>query len=123
MSDSPAVRDSDDTSGAVTKAVEGVGAYADHRLQQGIGLIRAIGGMASLFADTLVCCFRGLFQPGVRLGRTAVAAQAVRVGVHSIGIVVLVEFFIGAILALQLAPVLESYGQLDQVAVVVAIAG
>jgi len=46
----------------------------------------------------------------------------VRVGVRSIGIVCLVQMFIGAILALQLAPTLESYGQLDQIATVVAIA-
>ncbi len=122
MSDSPAVRGPDDPGGAVTRAVEGVGAHADHRLRQGVGLISMVGGMASLLADTLVCSFRGIFRPDVRLGWDALVSQAVRVGVHSIGIVVLVEFFIGAILALQLAPVLQSYGQLDQVAVVVAIA-
>jgi phospholipid/cholesterol/gamma-HCH transport system permease protein len=46
----------------------------------------------------------------------------VRVGVRSIGIVMLVQVFIGAILALQLAPTLESYGQLQKIADVVAIA-
>ncbi len=122
MSDSPAAHDPRDRPSPVKQAVEGVGALADHQLQQGAGLIRGIGGMASMFADTMVWCFRGFLRPGVRLGRAALATQMVRVGVDSIGIVIIVEFFIGSILALQLAPVFASYGQLDQVAVVIAIA-
>ncbi len=122
MSDSPAARRTGKTTSPVTRAVAGVGVLADHQLQRGAGLIRSIGGMAHLFADTFVCCQRGFFRPGVRLGRAALVRQMVRVGVDSIGIVIIVEFFIGSILALQLAPVLESYGQLDQVAVVIAIA-
>ena len=122
MSDSPSAHDSRETASPVKQAVEGVGALAADQLQQGAGLIRSIGGMAALFADTIVWCFRGLFRPGVRISRTALTTQMLRVGVDSIGIVIIVEFFIGSILALQLAPVLASYGQLDQVAVVIAIA-
>ncbi len=122
MSDSPSAHDPRDPPSPVKQAVEGVGALADHQLRQGAGLIRSFGGMAYLFADTLGCCFRGFFRPGVRLGRAALTTQMRRVGVYSIGIVVIVEFFIGSILALQLAPVLQSYGQVDQVAVVIAIA-
>ncbi len=122
MSDSPTAPDPRDTPSPVKQAVEGVGALADHQLRQGAGLIRSIGGMAHLFTDIFVCCLRGFFRPGVRLGRAALTTQMVRVGVDSIGIVIIVEFFIGSILALQLAPVLASYGQLDQVAVVIAIA-
>ncbi len=122
MSDSPAARRTGKTTSPVTQAVESVGALADHQLQQGTGLIRSIGGMACMFADTVVWCFRGFFRPGVRLSRVALTTQMLRVGVDSIGIVIIVEFFIGSILALQLAPVLASYGQLDQVAVVIAIA-
>ncbi len=122
MSDPAAAHDAEKASSTVTRAVQGLGAYADQKLRQGAGLVRGMGGMAYLFADTMVWCFRGLFQPGVKLGRAALATQMVRVGVDSIGIVVLVELFIGSILALQLAPVLQSYGQLDQVAVVIAIA-
>ncbi len=122
MSDSSAANDPRDTPSPVKQAVEGVGALADHQLQQGAGLIRSIGGMAHMFADTIVWCFRGFFRPGVRLSRAALTTQMLRVGVDSIGIVIIVEFFIGSILALQLAPVLASYGQIDQVAVVIAVA-
>ena len=108
MSDSPSAHDPRNTPSPVKQAVEGVGALADNQLRQGAGLIRSFGGMAYLFADTLGCCFRGFFRPGVRLGRAALTTQMLRVGVYSIGIVVIVEFFIGSILALQLAPVLQS---------------
>jgi phospholipid/cholesterol/gamma-HCH transport system permease protein len=46
----------------------------------------------------------------------------VRLGVKGIPIVVLVQTFVGMILAFQLAPVLGDYGQLDKVATVVSIA-
>jgi phospholipid/cholesterol/gamma-HCH transport system permease protein len=46
----------------------------------------------------------------------------VRVGVRSIPIISLVVFCIGAILALQMAPILEDYGALSQVADIIGIA-
>jgi phospholipid/cholesterol/gamma-HCH transport system permease protein len=59
---------------------------------------------------------------GGRLRLAALVRQMVRVGVRAIPIVVLVQIFIGIILALNMAPVLESYGQLERVADIVAIA-
>ena len=59
---------------------------------------------------------------GTRIRVRSVTQQMVRVGVRSIPIVVLVQIFIGVILALNLAPTLEDYGQLERVADVVAIA-
>jgi phospholipid/cholesterol/gamma-HCH transport system permease protein len=47
----------------------------------------------------------------------------VRVGLKSLGIVMLVQGFIGVILALQLAPTLEQYGQLDKIANVLGTGG
>jgi phospholipid/cholesterol/gamma-HCH transport system permease protein len=67
-------------------------------------------------------CFRGFFVRGVKLRRQALALQVIRVGVKAVPIVVLVQVFIGIILALQMAPTLESYGQLERVADIVAIA-
>jgi phospholipid/cholesterol/gamma-HCH transport system permease protein len=46
----------------------------------------------------------------------------VRVGVRSVAIVMLVLFCIGAILSLQMAPVLKDYGALDRVADIISIA-
>jgi phospholipid/cholesterol/gamma-HCH transport system permease protein len=46
----------------------------------------------------------------------------VRVGVRSIPIIILVQTFIGIILALQLAPTMQDYGSIEKIAVIVGIA-
>jgi phospholipid/cholesterol/gamma-HCH transport system permease protein len=56
-------------------------------------------------------------------GRQALAFQMVRVGVRSAGIVCLVQVFIGIILALQMAPPLEPWGQVDKIANIIGVAG
>lgn len=75
-------------------------------------LLRVVHGLATGFFD----------REGGRLHLSAFVSQMVRFGVKSIPIVVLVEVFIGLILALNLAPTLESYGQLQRVADVVGLA-
>lgn len=84
--------------------------------------VRYVGGVAYLLHDALVWTGRGLFARKVKLGRTSLASQMVRVGVLSIPIIVLVQMFIGIILALQMAPTLQTYGSLDKVANIVSIA-
>ncbi len=106
----------------LTNTVTQLGKLADQKIRGVESLINSCGGIAFLLGDTLVAVTRALFDRRVKLGRTALIEQMVRVGVDSIGIVVIVQLFIGCILALQLAPTLEKYGQLDQVATVVAIA-
>ncbi len=59
---------------------------------------------------------------GRRLGWTNLWFQMVRVGVRSIPIISLVVFCIGAILALQMAPILEDYGETRRVADIIAVA-
>ena len=81
------------------------------------------GGLAYLFRDTFVAIHASLFTSrGRRLGWQNLWAQMVRVGVRSIGIISLVVFCIGAILAFQMAPILEDYGVLAQVADVIGVA-
>ena len=92
---------------------------AGHRLACGV---LYLGGIAYLLFDTLVWLVRGLVSRDVKLGRAALASQMVRVGVRSIPIIVLVQTFIGIILALQLAPTLEAYGSLEKIATIVGIA-
>lgn len=81
-----------------------------------------IGGLTYLLADVLVWLFRGLVLRRVRIGRTAIATQMTRVGVRSIGIVVLVCSCIGIILALQMEAPLAEFGQTDKIANIVGIA-
>ena len=121
MSESEPSAQLESTSRAV-RLIEGVGRSARGRLASSGQTVIFVGGMAGLLGQVLRWIWRGLFVPDVKLRRQAVAAQMVRVGVRSIPIIVLVEVFIGIILALQLAPTLISYGQLERVADVVAIA-
>ncbi|UCG15496.1 MAG: ABC transporter permease [Phycisphaerales bacterium] len=104
------------------RMVEGVGGAVIGWVDRCGETVRFVGDMTDLLGHTLRWLFRSVFVPGVRLRRSALAYQMVRVGVRSIGIVVLVQIFIGIILALQLAPTLRDYGQLERVADVVAIA-
>ncbi|MFP4052568.1 MAG: MlaE family ABC transporter permease [Phycisphaerae bacterium] len=85
--------------------------------------IRYAGGMTVLLGRTLRWTGKGLIQPKVKFGFRAMVGQMVRVGLRSLGIVMLVQGFIGVILALQLAPTLEQYGQLDKIANVLATGG
>lgn len=88
-----------------------------------LGLLRFLGGLGYLLADTVAAARVGLFsRKGVRYGWQNLWAQMDRVGVQSIPIVALVLACIGAILALQIAPILRNFGQEPLVANVNAVA-
>jgi phospholipid/cholesterol/gamma-HCH transport system permease protein len=78
-----------------------------------------VGGLGYLLADAIRGTLAGLFRRRMWAGTFS---QMVRVGVKSIGIIVLVQAFIGIILTLQMAPVLRNYGQVNKVADIVSIA-
>jgi phospholipid/cholesterol/gamma-HCH transport system permease protein len=85
--------------------------------------IEFIGGIGYLLRDTVAATGKALFgKRGRRLGWRNLWAQMDRVGVQSIPIVSLVLFCIGAILALQLAPILRDYGMVPKVADVISVA-
>ncbi|MCK4601776.1 MAG: ABC transporter permease [Phycisphaerae bacterium] len=88
-----------------------------------LAVLSYAGGMVLLLGSMLRWAFRGMFSPKIRFGREALAAQMVRVGVRSLGIVVLVQVFIGVILALQMAPPLEKFAQEGQVSIIIGVAG
>ena len=100
---------------AASRGARRVGAAA-------LGSLEFVGGMAFLVTDTVRWTIRGLFDRQVRFGRDALFYQMVRVGIRSIGIVCIVQLFIGIILALQMAPTLSQYGQVDKVANIVGVA-
>ena len=58
----------------------------------------------------------------ISLRLPALYTQLVRIGLRSVFVVSLVNFSIGAILAIQMAPPLQDFGQTDQVATIIAIA-
>ncbi len=80
------------------------------------------GGVVRLFLMVAQRAARAVRGGPHRIRAEALVRQAVRIGVRSIPIIVLVQVFIGVILALNLAPTLELYGSLERVADVVAIA-
>lgn len=85
-------------------------------------LTEFIGSLYWLLLDATIWMHRAVILRKVRLGRTALVTQIVRVGVRSIAIVSLVSACIGFILALQTAPSLEQFGQVDKVANLVGVA-
>jgi phospholipid/cholesterol/gamma-HCH transport system permease protein len=89
----------------------------------GLSFIEFLGGMGFLIRDTAASMPRGLVaKRGRRLGWRNLWAQMVRVGVRSVPIVCLVLFCIGAILSLQMAPILRNYGAVAQTANIISIA-
>ncbi|MFG0330978.1 MAG: MlaE family ABC transporter permease [Phycisphaerales bacterium] len=83
---------------------------------------RSVGGVWFLLVDAIYWIARAATNRRVRIGRAAIVSQVVRLGVRSIGIVTLLSVCIGAILALQMEPPLEDFGQVDKIANIIGIA-
>ncbi len=122
MSEAPDAVSEARPSNAVVRGVEAVGRGGLALIRTAGDFVRFVGGMGHLAGDATRWTLRGLLGRRVKFRWSALAGQMVRVGVRSIPIIVLVQTFVGIILALQLAPTLESYGQIERVADVVAIA-
>lgn len=90
--------------------------------EAGLETVIYIGGMVRLLGEVLDRAFRAASGLGQRVRLSHLVDQSLRVGVRSIPIVCLVQFFIGIILALNMAPTLQAYGQLERVADVIAVA-
>ena len=81
-----------------------------------------VGGVCYLIKDVTTWVSRTLLTKQVRFGKNALVTQIVRVGVRSVGIVMLVSACIGFILALQMSPPLANFGQTDKIANIVGVA-
>jgi len=104
------------------RAIEALGQATDYFIQKLFGIVSFVGGATLLAGGTILSIAQTLLTRGRRFGGENLLAQMVRVGIHSIPIIALVQVFIGIILALQMAPTLESYGQIQRVADIVGIA-
>ena len=87
-----------------------------------IEVLSHIGALYYLLVQTAGWILRALTSRNVRLGRVAITAQLVRVGVASIFIIALVSGAIGFILGLQMAPPLDQLGQVELVPNIIAVA-
>jgi len=101
---------------------ESIGGGARAGIAGLVGAVVYVGGLAGLLVCVGQRFVQAFYVRGARIRFQAFSQQSFRFGVRSIPIVMLVELFIGVILALNLAPTLELYGQLEQTATVVAIA-
>jgi phospholipid/cholesterol/gamma-HCH transport system permease protein len=101
--------------GLVTRILERVGGFV-------LGILEFIGGLYWLLHELIGWVWKSTVRGQFRFGRAAFISQMVRVGVHSISIVVLVSGSIGLILALQTAPSLQQFGQVDKVANLLGVA-
>lgn len=88
-----------------------------------LAAVRYGGGMTLLLGSALTWGVRGLRGSGRRAGRGALADQILRLGVGSLPIVMLVQFFIGLILVLQITPPLAQLSQEGRVASIIGFAG
>lgn len=99
----------------LVRPVEGLGALV-------LGVLEFVGALYWLLHELVGWTWRSIARHEVRFGRAAFISQMVRVGVRSISIVILVSGSIGFILALQTAPSLAQFGQVDKVANLVGVA-
>ena len=90
--------------------------------RRAIGILDHTGEIVYLLVDASRWLWRGLTKKRYRLGRSAIVSQICRIGVQSIFIVALVSGAVGLILALQLSPPLDDFGQRDKVANIIAVA-
>ncbi len=81
-----------------------------------------IGAVMILQWQATLWIWRALTQKKVRVGKAALVSQICRIGVQSILIVSLVSGAVGLILALQLAPPLDDFGQRDKLANIIGVA-
>lgn len=101
------------------------GLFRRNVMRLGSATIRAVayvGGVSNLLRSTARWTWLGLTRRDVRIGRPNVYAQLVRLGLRSISVILLVNGAIGLILALQLAPPLDNFGQVERVADIIAVA-
>lgn len=87
-----------------------------------LGVLEHTGKVVALCASAGGWIFKSWTHRKVRLGRPAIISQIVRVGVRSIFIVSLVSACVGLILAFQLAPPLDQFGQKELVANIISVA-
>ena len=88
-----------------------------------LNFLEYLGNLSILLMQTISWLIRGLFTRRAKISYPALSKQLVRIGIKSLLIVALVQLFIGAILALQIEPVLRQYGQEKQLASVIGTAG
>lgn len=114
-----------DTDQSGGRGMHGIGLLLAPIGYLGMRLLRVldhIGSIVYLMLDAMRWFGRGCSSRKVRVGRAAIVSQMVRVGVQSVFIVSMVSAAVGLILALQLSPPLDDFGQRDKTANIIGVA-
>lgn len=90
--------------------------------QRLLDIVDHVGSMVLLLSEAGGWILRSMRYRKVRFGFAAMVSQIVRIGVRSLFIISLVSGAIGLILALQLAPPLDQFGQREMVANIIGVA-
>ncbi|MCC6320250.1 MAG: ABC transporter permease [Phycisphaerales bacterium] len=90
--------------------------------KRALSMLDQIGTSMWLLMEAVTWVVRSMTHRKVRIGRRAIVSQMVRVGVRSVFIVGLVSGCVGFILALQMSPPLDDFGQKDKVANITGVA-
>lgn len=112
----------DNSTPLLLKPLEMLGRMGIASVSTANDFLEYLGGVWLLVANALHWIWRSMTTRKIRFGRPAFYVQLVRLGVRSVGVIMLVSFCIGLILALQMAPPLEEFGQVETVANIIAIA-
>jgi len=87
-----------------------------------LDMLDQIGAVFLLLIEAIRWIIRSVTRKKVRIGRSAIVSQIVRVGVRSIFIISLVSGCVGLILVLQMSPPLDKFGSKDYVANITGVA-
>ncbi len=91
--------------------------------QRALNILEHMGSLVMLLGQAMHWVWRAVRDhKKVRFGQVAIISQIVRVGARSLFIIALVSGCIGLILALQLSPPLDQFGQKELVANIIGVA-
>ena len=114
--------ESEPSQGTASRLIGPVVGTLEYIGERAFGLLAHVGDMVILFGASLGWFGRSMVNRKGRKGNSALVFQIVRVGFRSIFIVALVSGCVGLILALQLAPPLDGFGQRELIANIVGVA-
>ncbi len=114
--------ETDTGAGSQHKLVSGAVGVLSVIGERAFAVLAHVGDLVLLFGSAMGWFLRGFRSQKVRKGNSALVFQIVRVGFRSIFIVGLVSGCVGLILALQLAPPLDGFGQRELIANIVGVA-
>lgn len=96
--------------------------FVDVLGRRAVGVLDHIGGLWWLLVESVRWMLLAFVNKRIRIGRVAITAQLIRIGVSSVAIVSLVSGSIGFILGFQMAPPLDSLGSVQLVPNIIAVA-